>query len=92
MKTNLGYDMRAAEKVFFDTADGMHILHLVEVFARDGIADLTRQVGDVPDAGELWMLDEDGFNEATEEEWEFEGRETVGFERAELEAMEQDPS
>lgn len=96
IKHNLGYDMAYAEKTFFDSCDGTHILHLIEVFERphsrssapDKWSDVTRKIGDVDDAGELWMVDEDGYNDIVTEEWTFEGRETVGFERAELEAME----
>lgn len=92
MKRNVGYDMRRAEALFFNACDGTNILHLIEVFARNG-EDVTRQIGDVPDAGELWIVDEDGYNEiCSTTEWQFEGRESVGFDRAELEAMENDPS
>jgi hypothetical protein len=89
MKRNHGYDMQRAEKSFFDACDGTHILHLVEVFEHDGI-DVTRTVGDVDHqlaAGELWIVDEDGHDEITAAGWLFEGRETVGFDRAELEEM-----
>ena len=87
MKRNLGYDMGRADREFFDSyiGDGT-ILHLVEVFERND-TDVTRTVGEVEDAGELWILDEDGYNEITAAGWEFEGRETVGFDRAELEGL-----
>lgn len=93
MKRNLGYDMRRAEKTFFDTADGTHMLHLIEVFERDG-TDVTRLpadtrisdvwVGEAERWGELWLCDEDGYDEIVNAGWSYEGREAVGFDRDEL--------
>ncbi len=89
MKRNLGYDMRRAEKIFFDTADGTHMLHLIEVFERPGNDDVTRPdpTGQYDEIGELWLCDEDGYDEIVNAGWSYEGREAVGFDRDELADM-----
>ena len=95
MKRRLGYSMREAEKEFCDSCDGTHAMHLVEVFGRpngyDGEwMDVTRPdpLRQVPRIGELWICDEDGYDEIVNDGWDYEGRECVGFDRAELADME----
>jgi len=89
MKRNLGYSMREAEEEFFNSCDGTHQMNLIEVFDRDGEY-VARPVGDVPDAGELWICDEDGLNVIVARDWAYEPRECVGFDRAELQDMKED--
>jgi hypothetical protein len=94
MKRRLGYSMREAEKEFFDSCDGTNVLHLIEVFGRPNGYDgewmnVTRRVNDVPDAGELWMADEDGYDFIVNDGWDYEARECVGFDRDELREMKE---
>lgn len=89
VRCNLGYSMREAEREFFNACDGTHAMHLIEVFDRDG-QDVTRQIMEFDDAGELWLCDEDGLNYIVARDWAYEPRETVGFDRAELAEMREE--
>lgn len=87
VRRNLGYSMREAEQIFFDSCDGTNVMHLIEVFERDGInvERRRRDLEEAPiDVGELWLCDEDGFGYIVGQGWDYEMRETVGFDRAEL--------
>lgn len=90
MKRNLGYSMREAERIFFDSCDGTNAMHLIEVFERDGQdVTTTTNLNDCPEIGELWLCDEDGFGYIVGQGWDYEMRETVGFDRAELIEMKE---